>query len=283
MTMVIIIRFNIWFLIRATNQTPTYKTVFVAKEDFCFTYYDGDAARDKAHMTRLERGAYDDIISAQRKRGHLSLDDIKRVLSKDFNECWASLEWILKVDSEGNYFIEWVDKSIAKMRANSKKQKEKVEKRWKKDTEDIPRYNNSKETVVPFYEYENGNEDGIGNVLVGGAGEDFEFEVSEPFSIPPELPLPAATLEAAELNQFTLTGSKNTEFLQQRWGVFVAERIHDPPERRRNFRQLSDLTTYFLNWVRNKHPNATNQRTSSGSNSAKPGTSEARVQAAKDY
>lgn len=255
----------------------------MAKEDFCFTYYDGDAARDKAHMTRLERGAYDDIISAQRKRGHLSLDDIKRVLSKDFNECWASLEWILKKDAEQKFFIEWVDKSIAKMRANSKKQKEKVDKRWKKDTESIPRYNHGKETVVPFYEYENGNEDGIENVLEGGAGETLEPLKDEPFSIEPDLPLPPATLEAAELNQFTLTRNKNTEHLKQQWEVFIVERIHDPPEKRRQYRQLSDLTSYFLNWVRNKHPNATNQRTSTGGNSTKPGTSEARIERAKNW
>lgn len=96
----------------------------MAKEDFCFTYYDGDAARDKAHMNRLERGAYDDIISAQRKRGHLSIDDLKKVLSNDFINCWPSLEWVLLKDQEGKYFIEWVDKSIEKMRRHSKKQSE---------------------------------------------------------------------------------------------------------------------------------------------------------------
>lgn len=227
----------------------------MAKEDFCFTYYDGDAARDKAHMTRLERGAYDDIISAQRKRGHLSLDDIKRVLSKDFNECWPSLEWILKKDAEEKYFIEWVDKSIVKMRANSKKQKEKVDKRWKKDTEPIPRYNHSTETVVPFYEYENGNEDGIENEFKeGGTGETLEPVFDEPFVVSLDLPLPDMTLEAAERSQHTYTRCKNTEFVKEQWSVFVAERIHDPPALRVKFQQLSDLTTYFLNWIRDKHP-----------------------------
>lgn len=256
----------------------------MAKEDFCFTYYDGDAARDKAHMTRLERGAYDDIISAQRKRGHLSIDDIKRVLSKDFTECWPSLEWILKVDGEGKYFIEWVDKSILKMQAHSKKQKEKVDKRWGNgNTESIPRYKNGIDPVIPL-EDGNGNEDGIGDGFTeGGAGEDFAFEIAEPFVIFPELQLPDATLEAAELNQFTLTRNKNTEFLQQQWAIFIAERIHDPPIKRQQYRQLSDLTTYFLNWVRNKHPNATNNRNNSGGNSTKPGTSEARIKKAANW
>lgn len=90
--------------------------------------------------------------------------------------------------------------------------------------------------------------------IEGGAGETLDPVVDEPFSITPEIQLPANTLESAELNQFTLTGSKNTEFLKGQWSVFVSERIHDPPEQRRNFRQLSDLTKFFLNWIRNKHP-----------------------------
>lgn len=126
----------------------------MAKEDFCFTYYDGDAARDKAHMTRIERGAYDDIISAQRKRGHLSIDDIKRVLSKDFDLCWGGLEWILKKDAEEKYFIEWVDASVKKSLENSKRQKEKINEYWKKkkenDSTEIPQYNNGITNELPI-------------------------------------------------------------------------------------------------------------------------------------
>ncbi len=142
----------------------------MAKEDFCFTYYDGDAARDKAHMTRLERGAYDDLISAQRKRGHLSIDDIKRVLSKDFESCWPAMEWILLKDDADKYFIEWVDKSIEKMRKQSNIQKEKINKYWaekkpkpnKNDTTDILQYNNSIKLEKPLVnENEDGDEDEI--------------------------------------------------------------------------------------------------------------------------
>lgn len=96
----------------------------MAKQDFCFTYYDGDAARDKAHMNRLERGAYDDIISAQRKRGHLSIDDLKRVLTSDFEKCWGAMEWVLEKDEEDKYFIEWVETSIEKMKRQSSAQSE---------------------------------------------------------------------------------------------------------------------------------------------------------------
>lgn len=96
----------------------------------------------------------------------------------------------------------------------------------------------------------------------GGTGEDFDPGFSEPFSVELTTPLPVATLRAAERNQFALTGNKNTEFLEAQWTVFVSERIHDPPEVRRQYRQLSDLTRYFLNWVRNKHPKHVKPRTS---------------------
>lgn len=128
----------------------------MAKEDFCFTYYDGDAARDKAHMNRLERGAYDDLISAQRKRGHLSIADIKKVLSSDFDSCWPALEWILKKDDAEKYFIEWVDVSIEKMRRNSEKQKQKAFKRWNSNATDMPQHNNGIVSAMPL-------EDGNGN------------------------------------------------------------------------------------------------------------------------
>jgi hypothetical protein len=95
----------------------------MAKEDFCFTYYDGDAARDTTHMNRLERGAYHDIIISQRKFGRLTLDQVKKILGKDFTECWPALELIMKV-ADGKVFIEWVENSIIKMRKHAKKQSE---------------------------------------------------------------------------------------------------------------------------------------------------------------
>jgi hypothetical protein len=89
----------------------------MAKSDFCFTYYDGDAARDMAHMNRLERGAYTDIMISQRKFGHLTLDQIKKILGKDFEECFPAVELVLQVDNDGKFFIEWVDTSTNKREA----------------------------------------------------------------------------------------------------------------------------------------------------------------------
>lgn len=113
----------------------------MAKEDFCFTYYDGDAARDKAHMNRLERGGYDDIITSQRKFGHLSLALIKKTLGSDFGSVWEALELVLKKDSEGKYFIEWLENSVQKMQRQSVKQSENGKKGGRPKTQTKPKQN----------------------------------------------------------------------------------------------------------------------------------------------
>lgn len=157
----------------------------MAKEDFCFTYYDGDAARDTTHMNRLERGAYHDIILCQRKFGRLTKDQIRKVLGKDFEECWPAIELILKTDGE-KFFIEWLDKSIDKMRKHSTKQKENITKRYQTSTTHIPK----EEMEIPLEDGDgNGNGDVIENRLKGAFDEiyldqekikwphiDFEFE-----------------------------------------------------------------------------------------------------------
>jgi NACalpha-BTF3-like transcription factor len=118
----------------------------MAKQDFCFTYYDGDAARDMAHMTRLERGAYSDIIISQRKFGHLPIDRIKKTLGKDFDECWSSIEIVMVKDDQEKYYIEWLENSIEKMRRQSRFQSEngKLGGRPKKDEEKKPNESQSK-------------------------------------------------------------------------------------------------------------------------------------------
>jgi len=99
---------------------------------------------------------------------------------------------------------------------------------------------------------------------IGGAGEEkgrasiktdtLVYEPPKPFELKSDMPLSGLVLESAERSQFTLTQNKNTEFLKQQWIVFLSERMNDPPGKKMNYREMSDLNSYFLNWVRNKHP-----------------------------
>jgi hypothetical protein len=133
----------------------------MAKEDFCFTYYDGDAARDTTHMNRLERGAYHDLVISQRKFGHLTLDQIKKILGKDFTECWPAIELIMKV-ADGRYFIEWLENSIVKMRKQALHQSANGKQggRGKKKTQTIPNSKPTESQIKPLGDG-NGDEDGI--------------------------------------------------------------------------------------------------------------------------
>jgi hypothetical protein len=139
----------------------------MAKADFCFNFYDGDATRDMAHMNRLERGAYTDVIIQQRQRGHLSINDLKKFLSKDFDTVWPALEWILKKDAAGLFFIEWLETSEKKAKAHSVKQSENRAKALKKEpksnqqsTKRQPKDKSGQPLVEPL-----GNGDGNGNEL----------------------------------------------------------------------------------------------------------------------
>jgi hypothetical protein len=156
----------------------------MAKEDFCFTYYDGDAARDTTHMNRLERGAYHDFIISQRKFGHLTLDQVKKILGKDFNECWPAMELIMKTDPDGKFYIEWLHTSITKSKKHSKKQTDNVNKRYQTDTNNIPKI----DLVIPLGD---GNGDGDGSELELNKKEpvqkiessDFKYEFLEDESL----------------------------------------------------------------------------------------------------
>lgn len=103
----------------------------------------------------------------------------------------------------------------------------------------------------PEYEYDINNEytgskeEGVGETTEGEKGT---------FELASELILPVLTLEAIERNQFTYTKNKNTDYIYSQWKIFLSERLADPPERRRQYKQVSDLTSYFTNWMRNKFP-----------------------------
>jgi hypothetical protein len=161
----------------------------MAKEDFCFTYYDGDAARDMQHMDRTCRGAYNDLLIMQRKvqGGMLTMSHIKAVLGSDFEKCWPSLEFILKREDDF-FYIEWVKNSVEKMKENSKSQAEKIKKYWEDvDAGIIPPPKNGRKKIPNKYQTNttvlktntdkipiiNGNEDGNGNIDLkkGGVGE----------------------------------------------------------------------------------------------------------------
>lgn len=267
----------------------TINQIGMAKEDFCFTYYDGDAARDMQHMDRLCRGAYTDLVIMQRKTENcmLSIPHIKVVLGSDYEKCWPSLSFILKQDGDF-FYIEWVKNSVKKMKENSKIQAEKIKEYWRKveageieppkngrtpkntklqktnttvlktDTEKIPYINgNGNEYVI-----KEGNKSGF---FLNEFDKDFQLS---------ELDV-GKTIEFIKLKtQKSLTGPE----ILNHWQAFKIDNF----DKKEWYHDVSKLISHFRNSLKiHVQNNGTNTNHTSGS--AKLGTSAARIEALKNW
>lgn len=134
----------------------------MAKKDPAFLFYDGDAAIDVSHMNRLERGAYFDLIQAQRKFGGYTVEQARKILGKDFVDVWPALELILSKTDEGVYYIEWIKLSMEDRKVYKEKQRKRIQDYWdgvkkqevgqsqENDSDSIPRNNHGITTDIPL-------------------------------------------------------------------------------------------------------------------------------------
>src|ERR1700734_310262 len=99
------------------------------KRDPAFLFYDGDAARDVSHMDRLERGAYFDLIQAQKKFHGYTTEQVRKLLGKDFETVWNALELILGQEN-GVYFIPWLRISLEERSQKNEIQRKRIQDYW---------------------------------------------------------------------------------------------------------------------------------------------------------
>lgn len=90
----------------------------MSRHDPAFLFYPGDASEDTQHMNRLERGAYFDILKAQKRFGKFTFDHIKKICGNDFENVWSALKMCL-THEEDMFFIGWVNDAIENRRAYS--------------------------------------------------------------------------------------------------------------------------------------------------------------------
>lgn len=122
----------------------------IKAKDPAFLFYPGDASEDTQFMNRLERGAYFDLVKAQRMFNHgFTTAQLRKILGSDFEAVWPSLEIILTQEGE-LYFIDWLKKSFEKREEYSKKQSERSKKGWQ-----------SRGIAVAIPQKEDGNENEI--------------------------------------------------------------------------------------------------------------------------
>jgi len=101
-------------------------------KDPAFLFYPGDASDDTQFMNRLERGAYFDLVKVQRRFHGFTVVQLRKILGKDFDEVWPSIELILEQEND-TYFIGWVRQSIEKRENFNKKQSDRIKQRWNND------------------------------------------------------------------------------------------------------------------------------------------------------
>lgn len=142
-------------------------------KDPAWLFYPADASDDTQFLNRLERGCYFDLLKAQKKFARFTIDIIKKVLGKDFDTCWASIESILKKDDAG-YFIEWVDNSIERRKEFSKIQSKRISDyhdKKKKEVDNVtveePAYNRGSTDELPLV-----NENAIENEIINEKGNE---------------------------------------------------------------------------------------------------------------
>lgn len=224
-------------------------------KDPAVLWYTSDFLTGTNHFTNEEIGLYARLLALQHQQGHLSEEFINRIAGKRFPKIWPVVKSKFSIDNEGNFFNERMEKEIEKRKEHSRKQKEKVVKRW----------NNRGNTVVLPLENENENENQ--GRKEEGVGETIEGKM-ERFELREDLPLPAIQLEMIERNQFTCTGKRNTDFIAGQWKVFIFERMYEKPQK--YYANMSDLAQHFVNWMREKFPKPEKQSFQQGF--GKPGS-----------
>lgn len=151
-------------------------------KDPAFLFYPGDASEDTQFMNRLERGAYFDLLKAQKKFRRFTLEQIKKVFGQDFDACWPAIELVLAKDSDG-YYIEWVDEKIKAREAFSEsRRRNRKKKSSEEDMNNISSY--SKEhmnNISSSLEEDMVNGNGNGNEIENGNGIENEKKPENPF------------------------------------------------------------------------------------------------------
>lgn len=178
------------------------------------------------------------------KKPQVEIDDILQEL-RDANTC--ELKFYDDYIIFGNRRM-MREHKLSKIRSNAAKSK------YQKEDKDEQNTDNDND---------NDNENDFENDSLEGMG-DFSFILN--------CELDTMTLEAAEMNQFSQTQKRNTEFLKEQWQIFLRERINDPPYKILEYKQsIGRIKSHFLNWVRTKHPKINGNYNSKGN---RKGTSE---------
>lgn len=179
----------------------------MAGRDPAFLYYDADVALDVAHMDRLERGCYFDLVQMYRKYHGYTMVQIRKILGNDYDKCWNAIELVLVYDeSDQKYHVPWLRQSLEKKAQRNEKQRKNVQTRWDRaktqkptpengDTMVIPSYDSGNTNSIPIIETVTETKKGLEDDVGGTGGEEVGREGFFQGGLPPATPLPGAMLD----------------------------------------------------------------------------------------
>lgn len=251
-------------------------------KDPAFLFYSKEWLEGTAEMTSEEKGVYIDLLAHQHQKGSLP-PEIKKLAKlsgnseKEFLLIWKeiSTKFIpngsnrlvnrkLNIIVTERFDRAWRNKIVGTLASVIKYSNQpyeinlQIKKKFRVEDFLLVEDHKLTETITEWYtkwfkSIANANEDANANNKINNSvvetrvfGGKFEFSL--------DLKLPDEDLESLELNQFTKTGNKNSAFIKNHWKIFVHERMCDPPEVKTNYHTVKDLTKYFKNFLRDRHP-----------------------------
>lgn len=230
----------------------------MAKQPY-IPFYVGDYIKDTRRLPLAARGAWIDLILFmwnEPVKGEITatMDEFAGMLSCPRSDCEFAINLLIEKKvcdhqkfPDGHIKLisrrmkKDIDISLKRSGSGKKGAEEKAKRKQNNKFANNLHIANHKQNTDIDIDIENDFE----NTSLEGLGD---------FSLTTKLVLPDIVLTAAEENQFTHTKKKNTEFVKSQWFVFLHERINDPPAIKQQYRSLSDVTRYFLNWMRTKFP-----------------------------
>lgn len=112
-------------------------------------WYFNDWAGGTMAMTRHQKGAYLDLLTAQFNLGDLSLDQIKTVLGADFGPSWPALQKKFKHDVVAElYYNERLKQEMEKRKSYSASRRSNVSKRYVDDMKEHMEDRNENRNVL---------------------------------------------------------------------------------------------------------------------------------------
>lgn len=214
-------------------------------------------------LTRQAKGAYMDLLTAQFNSGHLTETQIKTLLGTDQGLWGTVLREKFLVDGDGKYYNKRLDDEIQRRANFSKNQADRIKKRWSKSRGNTAVYTGA----VPIEtETENRNENSLKD---GGVGEGLIFDA--------EAEILKNQIEFERICMVTgIKKEKSKEHLRK-YHLYLTENEKYPRTKKSVF---AGFEKWLLN-EKNFNRNGSHQQISPVGD--KPGTSEARINRAKDW